>query len=689
MLENVIMVVLSELRGVGLGLPASLSQLISPCGVVAASEYRVSGSCATSGSDAKTVLESWLPRFCAWSLILMVLGVCGCAGMADIRRSQEFFDPYSQGDYTAAAATLGGDNALDYDEENLLVSLQVGLALRAAGSFESSQVAFDRAESQLLWKSNRINSLAELLGAGLTVVGSDLMRSYRGNIYDGVLINTYKAINALHMGDEDRARVELNRADQRQTNAVDQLAVKVRALGAGDPESEAQSAAIDRTMRDVLKPDGAIARRLAAVEALGEYRDLRNPFTDWLHGVFRLATGESNRASDLFRNAVVLDGRRNRYALEDLVVAEAAAGGIRDAPARVWIVHEDGIGPHLEEFRLAFNVLTLSGLIFSAIALPEFVPGTPATGPLGIRADGVDYRTQLLLNVDRYAAMEFRAGYNAVVGKAIASAMVKTLAQVVVNEAVEDQGAIAKLLGVIANVGISATTRADTRMWNVLPHSIGVASLPRPADGRLLLSAGSGAAIDLTLPPTAFALVTVKTVSSGVPPVVHVAAIGRGMEQAGMDPPSQMSGIQFQIIKVSNAVDVTEADASATALPNPPSISTEATGAPSTGDWWAPWVSVDDRLIRRGLRDLRMARSRNVAGLLRVAGDFFNQSRKKLTAAYRFTWLDADGLPVDSILGDWQVVHALPRARAVFAGTAPRDDVAQFRLELLAASRLN
>lgn len=616
-----------------------------------------------------------LSRFCAWGLMLGVLAVCGCAGMADIRGSHEFFGPYAQGDYMAAAATLGGDDALDYDEENLLASLQVGLALRAAGSFEASQVAFDRAESQLLWKSNRTSSLKDLLGVGLTVVGNDLMRSYQGNIYDGVLINTYKAINALHMGDENRARVELNRADQRQSNAVEQLAVKVQALGSDAPESAAQSVPIDRILDAAMKPDGAVAQRLTAVEALGEYRNLRNPFTDWLHGAFRLATGESNRASDLFRNAVALDGRQNRHALADLIVAEAAAGSFSNAPARVWIVHEDGIGPHLEEFRFECNVITPSGPIFSAIALPEFVAGAPALGTLGIRADGVDYRTQTLLNVNRYAATEFRAGYNAIVGKAIASTVVKTLAQAVINEAVEDQGVIAKLLSFIANVGIFAATRADTRMWHVLPHSIGVASLPRPTDGRLLIASGSGATIDLTLPPTAFALVTVKTVRAGALPAVHVAAMGRRMKQAAIDRPPRIARIQSRIIKMSDATDV--------------SVSTEVMMAPSSGDWWMPWVSVDNRLTRRGLRDLRMTRSRNAAGLLRVAGDFFNQSRRKLTAAYRFTWLDAAGQPVDSILGDWQVVHALPRTRAMLVGTAPRDDVAQFRLELIAAARLN
>ena len=616
------------------------------------------------------------------SLALVALAVCGCAGMADVRGGQEFLGPYAQGDYMAAATTLGGDNALDYDEHNLLTSLQVGLALRAAGEFGPSQVAFDRAESQLLWKSNRITSLEDLIGAGLTLVGNDLMRSYPGNIYDGVLVNTYKALNALHMGDEARARVELNRADQRQANAVDQLAVKVRALGATESAEPNQDASIDRTRNRVMQPDGPVAQRLAAVAALGEYRDLRNPFTDWLHGAFRLATGEANRASDLFRNAAALDGRRNRYAIEDLAVAEEAAGGLGGATPRVWVVHEDGIGPHLEEFRLQFNVITGSGPILAAIALPELVPGAPAVGQLVVRGEGVDYRTEALLNVDRYAATEFRAGYDAIVGKAVASAVVKTLAQVAVNEAVKDESAVVKILGAIANIGIAASTRADTRMWHVLPHAIGVASLPRPAGGRLSIVFGDGRTVDVALPLTSFSLVTVKTVRVGAPPTVHVAPMGGVMEQASMLRVQSPLDPEFRIVKVSDEADVTREAA-------PPMPKEEAMSVPSTGSWWVPWVSIDRRLTRRGLRDLQMTKARNAGGLLRVSGDFYNDSRRKLTAAYRFTWLDAGGQPVDSILGNWQVVHALPQSRALLRATAPREDIAQFRLELIAGSRLN
>ena len=440
-------------------------------------------------------------------------------------------EEYSQGHYLEAARTLGGEAALDY-EENLLTSLNVGMALRAGSRYEASQIAFDRAESALLWKSDEITNLNQLLSAGLTLVTNDLARPYQGNIYDGVLINTFKAMNAVNLGDMNRARVELNRADQRQTNAVEQLAVKVQALGEVDPAEdknrEAQTEQIDNALGEVWKPDGAVAKRLSAAEALGKYRDLRNPFTDWLHGVFRMATGDANRASNLFRDAAVLDDRNNRYVLADLLLAEEAAGGSAGAPDRVWIVHEDGTGPALGEFRFDFPVITHDGVIVAGIALPEFVTGVPALDTLVVNADGQDYRTELLLDVDRYAATEFRAGYSAVVAKAVAATVIRTILQAVVQKETDEAGGWTKIfIDMSTTIGAVALTRADTRIWHSLPKTIDVASLPRPSDGKLLIATSDGRTIyDDTLPEGRFVLITVKTVRQGTLPAIHVAVFG-------------------------------------------------------------------------------------------------------------------------------------------------------------------
>lgn len=104
--------------------------------------------------------------------------------------------------------------------------------------------------------------------------------------------------------------------------------------------------------------------------------------------------------------------------------------------------------------------------------------------------------------------------------------------------------------------------------------------------------------------------------------------------------------------------------------------------------WWEPHLTVDRDLKARGLREIRLTRSRSESGFLRIAGEYVNRSDAKLSAVYRFTWLDESGMPVESILGSWEAVHALPRARATFSGIAPRADVQHFRVELMAAHRL-
>ena len=108
----------------------------------------------------------------------------------------------------------------------------------------------------------------------------------------------------------------------------------------------------------------------------------------------------------------------------------------------------------------------------------------------------------------------------------------------------------------------------------------------------------------------------------------------------------------------------------------------------TTPPWWVPHLTLDHDLTMAGLRELRLTKSRTDSGSLRIVGEYVNESEWKLSAVFRFTWFDASGQPVESILSGWEAVHALPRTRATFAGIAPRDDIEEFHVELMAAHRL-
>ena len=104
--------------------------------------------------------------------------------------------------------------------------------------------------------------------------------------------------------------------------------------------------------------------------------------------------------------------------------------------------------------------------------------------------------------------------------------MIRSLIQLEIQRQSRERGGLASVLNVVAPIASAVVTQADTRIWRALPRSIGVASLVRPDDSRMRISAGPGAARELILPPGRFVLVVVKTIRADVPPAVHVAAFG-------------------------------------------------------------------------------------------------------------------------------------------------------------------
>ena len=81
-----------------------------------------------------------------------------------------------------------------------------------------SVAAFDAAEAKVnAWEEQAKVKVGAELGAAMT---NQANLPYRGRAYDKVMMNTYKAVGYLALGDKDKARVELNRSLQRQRDAV-------------------------------------------------------------------------------------------------------------------------------------------------------------------------------------------------------------------------------------------------------------------------------------------------------------------------------------------------------------------------------------------------------------------------------------------------------------------------------------
>ena len=467
-----------------------------------------------------------IKKLASLSILLFLLNAC--AGHMDLRGTASIDKLYGEGHFTEAALEVGGEEGNDYDKENLLVSLQAGTIFASVGQWSKSIEAFDAAERTLIWKADEIDSVGEVIQSAGTFLTNDLAAPYGGNVHEGVLLNTFKAVDSLMLENEAQARVEFNRAAQRNLNAKEQLQVKLRAIQASEeePDKVKYDGHIQQTMQKV-SPD--IQKRLETVATFEDDQDIRNPFTEYLHGVFRLVTNDTEKATNFLRDANGLSGLSNPYVLRDFELAEETANGM-PMSKRVWVVYEDGLGPTYKEFRIDLPVFFFSSnVLYSGIALPEMVLRDAAHGSLMLETTEGQYKTETLLDVDRLVGTEFKLGYNAVVAKAVSSAVVKTIVQAIVNQQIDDNvGGIWGLVGKVAVAATQAiTTRADTRAWTTLPKTISVASFPKPENGVVTLQTPAGLPIaEINLPESDFALIRVKAVNKSHVPVYNVVPLG-------------------------------------------------------------------------------------------------------------------------------------------------------------------
>lgn len=435
---------------------------------------------------------------CGLAVMTLIL-MAGCAGTRTVDH-QTAAALLAASDYKAYARQFIDDKGQPkYDPSSLLDALEAGKAFNDAGMWQYSREAFEAAGKLLHWKEDTIDTPAEVANLIGTTLTSDAFGAYQGKIHQGLLIDYYQAVNSLMLGSESDARVDFNRLEVRQDNAVTQL--------------NAFAATVSKSVGDSLKnEDNAPARqslREVGPKVADGVKDLPSGLTksrirmaagDTLSAVFRATSSaradkSSNFARDMLRNAREASATRGGNALISYLQREIRAnkGELRN---KVIVVYEDGTAPTLSEFRIDLPIfLTGSNVMYTGIALPRFQPGQPAFGSLTVGTGNTQADTATLTSINDLAGLEFEAAYKGIVARAVISTIIKTAAQAAINNKIEKETG-GNLVGTLlkATVGAAqyALTRADTRVWANLPNTVQMAVVDRPRDGKLALRTPGG-----------------------------------------------------------------------------------------------------------------------------------------------------------------------------------------------------
>ncbi len=447
----------------------------------------------------KTIQLQWVNKLFVVSALFLLVGCASAPTKQD--RLQEAFQGNAAMSYDEAANLFTNNGGgIDFNGK-LDEALLAGKAFHDAGRWQESYDAFEVASGYLIWKADKIDTLAEVGSVIKRTLLSDTADDYRGNIYEGVLIDYYQALNSIFLGDEATARVHFNRLDLRQSNAETQFTQFVNALNRVDVEAGGNKQILNSTLQENNLSQGlASAPQASPLE-------IRIAAADVLGAIFRSRSGNAfDKKSYKTANHLTLAKRiASAQNLGTQTINELEQALNKADQNLIFVFYEDGRGPSIEEFRVDLPVFLVSNdVLYSGIALPKFKRGVSTSNKFSVKSDTAETDLQQISNVNRMASLEFRATYQKKVNKEVLSAIIKTIAQAAANQAAEqssDDVLFTTLFKVATGALQYSLTNADTRHWVNLPDQIQFAVINNPNDGFVTLQNKSNEAYRIDIAP--------------------------------------------------------------------------------------------------------------------------------------------------------------------------------------------
>ena len=402
-------------------------------------------------------------------------------------------------DYSAA---LGEVDKICKGNDDVLCLLEKGLLLHYVGEYDSSNKVFDRAEvrTEELYGKSVSREAASL-------VTSNLVLQYVPRPYEQVLINYFRALNYVFLGDQEGALVECRKASEKLARYAD----------AG--KRPYRQDAFMEYLTGILyewggETNDALVSYKNAVDAYKAYRDLLGVPAPTELACDMLRTAESlGFASDA--EAVPADDRA-RCAGDSLVEADSSARVVviveagfvpaeREASINIPILKSEAHHAHDDPYDFSLGIESrMYGNSFSAdeidyflrIAMPYYADVPPSHPSPAFYLDSLEYVPAECEDVYAIARQELKSDMPGIFAKTLARAIVKY------ELSSKAEGKYGRLMGTLVNAAGAATEQADLRSWLSLPRAIYLETVyVAPGPHTITLAARTGQSVQVTTEP--------------------------------------------------------------------------------------------------------------------------------------------------------------------------------------------
>ncbi len=473
------------------------------------------------------------------TVFLMCTIGCFCAGCANYNaQTQRIKNYYEQGDMQAAATCVATEADSHGEGKDAIVwRLEQGAVLRAAGRLVESNHAFDQAEEKI--NKHEASARVSVSREALVTVTNLKNLPYEGFAYDKIMMNTYKALNYLELGDFEKARVELNRAYERQKDAI---YINSKRIEKALDEGKKQNFNVDvDAVNNNSRFQNQFDRYYADLDQLKAYSDYVNPASVYLDGLFFMAqamgSSDLERARNSFERVRVMAGE-NKFFQQDLETLQQLING-QPIPATTYVFFETGQAPEREEIRIDLPLfLIIPGVPYVGAAFPELRYRGNYLSSLNVLHNGTKETTELLASMDAVVGREFKNELPIIITRTIIASAIKAAATYGAYSGVTNGGrdnAGAGFAVLIAGAIFQATmNQADLRTWTTLPKEFQLCRFPTPANRKIELgSPYSGTKVPVTVDDGIINVVWVKSVNSNSPLLVKQFKLKDGIKGAG------------------------------------------------------------------------------------------------------------------------------------------------------------
>lgn len=426
-----------------------------------------------------------------WLLGALVLALLfgGCATYQD--ETQALQQAWLAGDDLSAAFEAQGQaNDSPEGTDALLWRLEEGAAFRSAAYFNESNTALSQAEARVDYYDSQAKvRVSEQVLATLTNLS---FLPYEGTAYDRIMLNTYKALNYLSLGDHEAARVELNRALERQREAVAANAEAIAEAEENATKATKLARDGDSDGYDVSRAEGdptfqrQIRSTYGYLDDYSAYADYVNPFTVFLEGLYFM--GNAGGVSDLERARKSFERVRgmlpgNDYVRQDLETINARLNG-EPLPHLTYVIFETGMAPARIEKRIDIPLFIVTDRVpYVGAAFPQlrfndfYVPSLQAA----VNSE-TSYQTAIICDMDSVVAQSFQNELPVIITRTLISAGVKAGIQYGIYEATKGNSTANAFAMIAAGIYAASTNRADLRTWLTLPKEFSYCRFPTPRD---------------------------------------------------------------------------------------------------------------------------------------------------------------------------------------------------------------